>query len=99
MSIDKKLSFDIYVKILCKKAGKNSVFFRSNVTTDEISYKGAYIKYVGKGGGGGGFYRFFKNIFVAQKTIDLNILWPSNVFRKYFMARPINFSFLFKAYL
>ena len=58
--------------------------------------QGAYIKYVG--GGAGGFYKFFKNIFVAQETIDLNILWPSNFFGKYFMAPLINFSFLFKAY-
>ena len=59
--------------------------------------KGAYIKYVG--GGTGGFYKFFKKYFVAQETIDLNISWPSNFFRKYFMAPPINFSFLFKACL
>ena len=49
--------------------------------------------------GAGGFYKFFKKKFVAQETIDLNISWPSNFFRKYFMAPPINFSFLFKAYL
>ena len=59
--------------------------------------KGAYIKYVGVGAGG--FYKFFKKSFLAQETIDLNISWPSNFFRKYFMAPPINFSFLFKAYL
>ena len=59
--------------------------------------KGAYIKYVG--GCAGGFYKFFKKYFVAQETIDLNISWPSNFFRKYFMAPLINFSFLFKAYL
>ena len=51
------------------------------------------------GGGARGFYKFFKKNFVAQETIDLNISWPSNFFRKYFMAPPINFSFLFKAYL
>ena len=33
---------------------------------------GPYIKYVG-GGGAGGFYKFFKKIFVAQETINLNI--------------------------
>ena len=33
--------------------------------------KGAYIKYVG--GGSGGFYKFFRKIFVAQVTIGLNI--------------------------
>ena len=59
--------------------------------------EGAYIKYVG--GGPRGFYKFFKKNFVAQETIDLNISWPSNFFRKYFMAPPINFSFLFKTYL
>ena len=58
---------------------------------------GAYIKYVG--GGDGGFSKFSKKIFVAQETIHLNISWPSNFFRKCFMAPPINFSFLFKAYL
>ena len=64
---------------------------------DTTSDNGTYIKYVG--GGGGGFYKFFKKNFVAQDTTDLNISWPSNFFRKYFMAPPINFSFLFKAYL
>ena len=58
---------------------------------------GSVIKYVG--GGAGGFYKIFKKIFVAQETIDLKISWPSNFFRQYFMAPPINFSFLFKAYL
>ena len=46
-----------------------------------------------------GFYRFFKKNFVIQEIIDLNISWPSNFFRKYFMTPPINFSFLFRAYL
>ena len=58
---------------------------------------GAYIKYVA--GVAGGFYKFFKKIFVAQKAIDQNISWPSNFFRKYFIASPINFSFSLKAYL
>ena len=68
--------------------------------------KGACIKYAGAGGtgeGGGGegeeFYKFFKKKFVAQETIHLNISRPSNFFGKYFMTLPINFSFLFKAYL
>ena len=65
----------------------------------EELFKGAYIKYVGEGRKGGGFHKFFKRFFVAQETIDLNISWPSNCFRKYFMAPPINFSFLIKAYL
>ena len=63
----------------------------------KLIYKGPYIKYAG--GGAGGFYKFFKKFFVAQETIELNISRPSNFFRKYFMAPPINFSFLFKAYL
>ena len=43
--------------------------------------------------------QIFKKLFVAHKTIDLNISRPSNFFRKFFMVPPINFSFLFKAYL
>ena len=35
---------------------------------------------------GRGFYKFFKENFVAQETIDINISWPSNFFGKYFMA-------------
>ena len=64
---------------------------------------GAYIKYAGAGGGGEGrvesFTNFSKKKFVAQETIHLNISWPSNFFGKYFMTLPINFNFLFKAYL
>ena len=56
-----------------------------------------HVKYVGWGTRG--FYKFFKKKFVAQETIDLNISWSSNFFGKYFMIPPINFSFLFKAYL
>ena len=40
--------------------------------------------------GGGGWGRrvlqISKRIFVAQETINLNISWPSNFFREYFMA-------------
>ena len=66
--------------------------------------KGAYMKLVeakggGVGGRGGGFYKFFKKRFAVQGNIDLNISWPSNFFRKYVMAPPISFSFLFKAHL
>ena len=64
---------------------------------EKVFSKGAHIKYVGEEAGG--FYKFFKKKFVAQETIDLNISWLSNFFRKYFMALPINFNFLFKAYL
>ena len=91
---------------------KNSFFNRTplvsliNICLKTLSFQllqGAYIKYVGggwgEGEGGGGFYKFFKRFFVAQETIDLNISWPSEFLRKYFMAPPINFSFLFKAYL
>ena len=59
--------------------------------------KRAYIKYVG--GGAGGFYKFVRKFFIAQENIDLNISWPSNFSRKYFIAPPINYNFLFKAYL
>ena len=52
-----------------------------------------------EGGGDGGFYKFFKKDFVVQETMELNFSWPSNFFRKYFVASTINFSFLFKAYL
>ena len=45
------------------------------------------------------FYKFFKKKIIVQEIIDLNISWPSNFFRKYFMAPPIYFCFLFKAYL
>ena len=58
--------------------------------------KGTYIKYVGLGAGG--FYKFFKKSFAAQETMNLNISWPSSFFGKYFMASPINFSFLLKAF-
>ena len=57
--------------------------------------KGAYIKYV-EGSGGGEGWRvvqiFQKKEFVVQETIELNILWPSDFFGKYFIAPPINFS-------
>ena len=49
------------------------------------------------GGGGGEFPKFFKKYFVARGTIELNISWPCNFFKKSFMAPPINFSFSFKA--
>ena len=51
------------------------------------------------GGGGGGFLKFFKKNFVAQEIIELNVSWPSHFFGKCFMAPPVDFSFLFKAYL
>ena len=44
-----------------------------------------YIKYAG--GGGGGFYTFFKDYFVAQGTIERNTSWPSDIFKKY--SRPL----------
>ena len=47
----------------------------------------------------GRFYNFFKKNFVVQEAIDLNISWPGICSRIYFMAPPINFSFLVKAFL
>ena len=55
------------------------------------------MKYVG--GEDRRVLQIFPKKFVAQETIDLNISWSSNFSRKYFMVPPINFSFLFKAYL
>ena len=52
-----------------------------------------------QGGRPEGFTNFSKKKIAAQEIIDLNISWPSDFFGKYFMAPPINFSFLFKAYL
>ena len=46
--------------------------------------------------GGRRVLQIFQKKFVAQMTIDLNISSPSNFCGKYFMAPPINFSFLFK---
>ena len=60
-------------------------------------FKGVLIKYAGEGARV--FYKFLEKKIVAQETVDLNILYPRNFFRKYFMAPPINYNFLFKAYL
>ena len=71
-----------------------NIFITLNVFKRKLLfYKGVYIKYVE--GGAGGFHKFFKNYFVAQGIIELNISWPSSFFVKSFMAPPINFSFLF----
>ena len=48
------------------------------------------------GGGSEGFYQFFKKYFVSQRTMELNISWPSKCFEKNFMTPTINFSFSFK---
>ena len=62
--------------------------------------KEVYTKYVGGGGGGvGRILKFFKKVFTAQETIDVNISWPSDFFKKYFMVPPTKISFLFKAFL
>ena len=53
-----------------------------------LIYTGLFI-------GAGGFQTFFRKNFVAQGTIEINISWPSNFVKKYFMALPINFSFFF----
>ena len=49
--------------------------------------------------GGRRVLQIFQKNFVSQENIELNISWPCNFFEKYFMAPPINFSFLFKASL
>ena len=48
---------------------------------------------------GGKVLQIFQKKFIVQKTIDLNISWPSKFFRKHFFTSPINFSFLFRAFL
>ena len=53
-----------------------------------VHVKGVYIKYVR--GGAGGFYKFFKKKNPSPEDhIDL-YSWPSNFFRKYFMAPTIH---------
>ena len=42
-----------------------------------------------------GFYKCFKKHFVAPGTVELNISWSSNFFKKYFMAPSVNFSLAF----
>ena len=59
--------------------------------------KGPYIKYVG--GGAGRFYKFFKKLFVAQETMDLNISRPSNFFQKIFHGPSHQFQFLIQGLL
>ena len=66
--------------------------------TSQWSSKGVCIKNVG-GEGGGGFYKFSKKHFVAQGTVELNISWPSYLFKKYLIAPPINFCLAFKPWL
>ena len=39
--------------------------------------------------------QIFQKNFVAQGTIELNISCPSNFFKEYFLAPPINFSIAF----
>ena len=69
----------------------------------QFSRKGkGSVHYVCTGGvvgeSGGMVLKFFLKRFVSHEALDLNISWPSNSFGKYFIAPPINFSFLFKAY-
>ena len=42
------------------------------------------------------FLNFLKKV-VAQGTIELIFSRSNNLFKKYFMVRPISFNFLFKA--
>ena len=101
LSVSWKITFECSCQISrnsCQFWKNKSVFLQILHQSSRSWYiKEPYIKYVG--GGVGGFYKFFKKNFVVHETIDLNISSPSIFFRKYFMAPPINFSFLFKAYL
>ena len=94
---EKPVKININDVIMIKGDEKNRGKWKIGIIENIFMGKGAYIKYVG--GGPGRFYKSFKKNFVAQETIDLNISWPSNFFKKYFMAPPINCSSLFKAYL
>ena len=66
-------------------------FIKTNYSFYPCLYLHVHVKVKGVG--------FFKKDFVAQEIINLNISWHSNFFEKCSMALPINFSFLFKAFL
>ena len=78
--------------------GINPIFEIKFIYLEIYLSKGVYIKYVG-GGMRQRVLQFFQEIFVAQRNIELNILWLSNFFEENFMAPPINFSFSFKLLL
>lgn len=64
---------------------------RNLSTVNKFLNMGVYIKYVERGWNV--FTKFSKK---TQVTIELDTSWPSNVFKKYFMASPINSSIAFK---
>ena len=93
-----------YVKSLISLQSFKSILHYSTNNLHDISIsKGAYINFVGAVGRGGGtvlrVLQTFQKNFIDLETMEPNISWPSNFFRKYFMAPQINFSFLFKAFL
>ena len=84
--VDKKvIEKDVYSELVKKV---NAI--HTTGTSDLV--KGVYIQYVG--GEDGGFYKFFKKYFVTQGTVELNISWPSNFFKKYFMALQLIWSLI-----
>ena len=82
---------DIHHKEMLR-VGSNCIYLVIRKCT--LSMQGAEGAGVGRG-----CYKFFKKYFVPQRTIDLNISWPSNFFDKNFMAPPINLIFSFKPWL
>ena len=64
-------------EIMVVAASKMFVFLEIIWKTKK-QLKRAYIKY--GGGVPGGFYKFFQKKFVALKTLELNISWPSIFF-------------------
>ena len=69
----------------------DSLISRFLLFTVELNAKGVYIKYVGGGRGWRILQIFQKEKFVAEETIDLNISWPSNFFRKYFPSILVSY--------
>ena len=89
----------IHAEKYCLCSYKNSTNQAFTCIGSKIIYFRERALSMQEGWRGGEFSKCFKKYFVAQETINLNILSPSNFFRKYFTAAPINFSSLFKTYL
>ena len=76
---------------------KHVVKTDSKSIVSNLMVKGVCIKYVG--GEDERILQNFQKISCSPGDHRPKYSWPSNFFKKYFMAPPINFSFLFNAYL